>query len=274
MHAKIVRTMHSSLFLPSERLDMISILWTFLLNLQGELEIVFDSGTQPSSSEMEFHVNPRIVRVISLYIMFLFTWQRLFRISDTGIGVLFLFVATLFTVLVTRFGLDCLNEFVTQLPKNITQARNYVGHCRDNFTRYVSCPKCHYVYDLDICKIQMPDKSFQSRKCTYMKFPNHPQLAHRKKCDTVLIKTVKTSAGTTVLQPQQIFCYRKISEALQDCIKRPNFIQQCELWRSRKVQDDTLCDVYDGKVWTEFMDPDQTPFLSVPYNFALALNID
>ena len=132
MYAKIVRTMHSSLFLPSERLDMISILWTLLLNLQGELEIVFDSGTQPSSSEMEFHVNPRIVRVISLYIMFLFTWQRLFRISDTGIGVLFLFVATLFTVLVTRFGLDCLNEFVTQLPKNITQARNYVGHCRDN----------------------------------------------------------------------------------------------------------------------------------------------
>ena len=102
---------------------------------------------------------------------------------------------------------------------------------------------------------------------TYIKFPNHPQLAHRKKCDAVLMKSVKTSAGTTVLQPRQIFCYRRISEALQDCIKRPNFIQQCELWRSRKVQVGTL---YNGKVWKE---SDQTPFLSVPYNFALALNI-
>lgn len=107
-----------------------------------------------------------------------------------------------------------------------------------------------------------------------MKFPNHPQPAHRKKCDAMLMKSVKTSAGTTVLQPHQIFCYRSIIDALQDCIKRPNFVQQCELWRNRNIQQGTLSDVYDGKVWKEFMDPDQTPFLSVPYNFALALNID
>ena len=63
--------------------------------LQSELEIMFDNTNEPSS-EVEFHsyVDPMIVRVISLYIMFLFTWQRLFRISDMGIGVLFLFFAT------------------------------------------------------------------------------------------------------------------------------------------------------------------------------------
>lgn len=30
----------------------------------------------------------------------------------------------------------------------------------------------------------------------------------------------------------------------------------------------------DGRIWAEFMNPDGQPFLSLPYNFALALNID
>ena len=96
--------------------------------------------------------------------MLLFTWQTIFRISDTGMGVLFLFFATFLGLLVTMFGLSQMSEFVKHLPKTILQARKLVGHGRDNFTKYVSCPKCHYVYvyDMDICKIRMPDRSFQS----------------------------------------------------------------------------------------------------------------
>ena len=189
-------------------------------------------------------------------------------------GVLFLFFATFLGLLVTMFGLSQMSEFVKHLPKTILQARKFIGHCRDNFTKYVSCPKCHYVYDMDICKIRMSDKSFQSRKCTFVKFPNHPQRVHRKSCDTVLMKSVKTSAGTTILYPRQVFCYRSIIGALQDFVKKPNFIQQCELWRNHEVIQDTLWDVYDGRIWKEFMNPGGRPFLSVPFNFALALNVD
>ena len=32
--------------------------------------------------------------------------------------------------------------------------------------------------------------------------------------------------------------------------------------------------IYDGKVWNDFLSPSGVPFLSVPYNFALTLNVD
>lgn len=36
----------------------------------------------------------------------------------------------------------------------------------------------------------------------------------------------------------------------------------------------TMSDVYDGRIWKEFLNPKGLPFLSLPYNFALALNVD
>ena len=33
-------------------------------------------------------------------------------------------------------------------------------------------------------------------------------------------------------------------------------------------------DIYDGRIWSEFMNPMGQPFLSLPYNFAFALNVD
>ena len=88
------------------------------------------------------------------------------------------------------------------------------------------------------------------------------------------MKSVKTSAGTTVLYPYQVFCYQSLIAALQCFMRKPSFVERCELWRSRKVMQDGLCDIYDGRIWKEFMNPDGRSFLSVPYNFALALNVD
>ena len=36
----------------------------------------------------------------------------------------------------------------------------------------------------------------------------------------------------------------------------------------------TLNDIYDGQVWDDFLNPKSIAFLSLPYNFALSLNID
>ena len=73
--------------------------------------------------------------------------------------------------------------------------------------KFVSCPKCHYVYDMDICSCKMPDGMIQSRKCTFVKYPNHPMNALRNRyCNAVLMKSVKTSSGTLTLYPYQVFC--------------------------------------------------------------------
>ena len=55
---------------------------------------------------------------------------------------------------------------------------------------------------------------------------------------------------------------------------RPGFMSQCEAWRHRQKVSNTLCDIYDGKVWEEFQYVDGIPFLAASHNWALMLNID
>ena len=76
------------------------------------------------------------------------------------------------------------------------------------------------------------------------------------------------------LYPKQMFCYMSIIKSLSEMVFRPGFIDKCEEWRCRSKQDGFLSDVYDGKVWNDFLNPDGVPFLSVLFNFALTLNID
>ena len=40
------------------------------------------------------------------------------------------------------------------------------------------------------------------------------------------------------------------------------------------MQQGVLADVFDGQIWKDFMEPGGIPFLSLPYNFALTLNVD
>lgn len=52
-----------------------------------------------------------------IYIMFLFTWQSLFRVSDAGMGVLFMFFATFLGLLASGLHINALNELIALLPQ-------------------------------------------------------------------------------------------------------------------------------------------------------------
>ena len=88
------------------------------------------------------------------------------------------------------------------------------------------------------------------------------------------MKSVKTSVGTTYLYLRQLYCYSSVISALREKVSLPGFIEKCERWRNRVVHSDVYEDVYDGRMWTQFLNPDGIPFLSLPYNFALCLNVD
>ena len=109
------------------------------------------------SDEEESQPNPRDSstqnRLIQLYVMFLLMWQTLFRISDTGMNILLLFIAKFYS-LVAR-----VQNFIDQLPPNIAAARKSAGINRDDFSRCASCSKCHAVYPLDSCKVVSLDKT-------------------------------------------------------------------------------------------------------------------
>ena len=70
------------------------------------------------------------------------------------------------------------------------------------------------------------------------------------------------------MYPKQVYCFKKVTESLQDLINKRNFMENCEKWRKRSTQlpDDILGDFFEGRVWKEFQYVDVEPFLAAPNN--------
>lgn len=222
-------------------------------------EILFDEDEEnfPSTS-----TSPIVNTVLKMYVMFLLKWQSLFRVSDTAMNILLRFVAKFFSLLVMAFTIGALKDFADELPKNTTGAKKLIGNYKDNFLKYACCSRCDSIYPLKTCIVVSTDGTKCSRKCSHIEYPRHPHSSRRAPCGFQLMKCVRTSAGTTTLHARRMFCYKSLTESLKDLMKRPDFLDKCELWRTRNIDNDTLSYIYDGRVWKEFMNPDGVPFLS------------
>ena len=153
--------------------------------------------------------------------MFLFMWQALFRVSDTGMNILLLFFAKFLSFIgaVTKLNIS---TSIDQLPQTVSAAKKCIGNAVDNFSKYASCPKCHSIYPLHSCIITSTGRTKQSKLCSHVEYPNHPHAARRRPCNTPLMKVVRTSAGTTTLQARQLYCYKSLIESLRDlCHDQP-----------------------------------------------------
>ena len=127
---------------------------------------------------------------------------------------------------------------------------------------------CYSVYPVTEC---VTEDGKESKKCSYVEFPNHPHVSKRKECGAILLKKVKALSGNVSFQPNLVYCYKSLIDSLQEMLYRPNFLDMCEEWRSPPGM---YNDIYDGKMWKDFQEVNGQPFLSLPYNIALNLNID
>ena len=50
------------------------------------------------------------------------------------------------------------------------------------------------------------------KKCSFQKFPNHPQKTKQKLCGLPLVKTVELTGGKSILYPHMVYCswYRTV----------------------------------------------------------------
>ena len=85
--------------------------------------------------------------------MFIFMWPSLFRVSDNGIGMLFLFMATFFKILAKFFQTDVFDQFANTLPKTLHLPKKILGPRRDMFLKHTTCPKCKSLYNTEDCRI-------------------------------------------------------------------------------------------------------------------------
>ena len=61
---------------------------------------------------------------------------------------------------------------------------------------------------------------------------------------------------------------------IEPFFKRPGFQEKCESWRKREPLQNEYEDIYDGRVWKEFLTRTSTDFLKEKASIGLMLNVD
>ena len=165
--------------------------------------------------ELNNQSNIQYQNLIHVFLLFIFLWQSLFRISDRAISLLLSFLAKFFLLASTCLHLDLLNGLSRAFPYTLYRAKKILGRLHENFTRYVSCPLCHKLYPFDNCW-RPSENGKQSNLCSFRQYPNHLQSRMRVACGQKLLKTVRSSSGTEYLAPYKTYCFKSVTESLEE----------------------------------------------------------
>ena len=120
-------------------------------------------------------------------------------------NILFKFFLMILGLIAKLFHLPSLQSFVENLPINVSNAKKTMGTNVGNFEKFVCCPCCSAIYSLDSCIDKQSNGKTISKPCHFVHFPLHKQRQNRKPCTATLMKTVRTSAGTTALYPRMLY---------------------------------------------------------------------
>ena len=132
-------------------------------------------------------------------------------------------------------------------------------------TQYVVCPTCLSLYIYDRC-LQRRGAQMSIKSCT--------ECGVARK-HIPLLREIVTSKGSKKYYPYLVYPYVSLISSLQSLFLRPNFYNNCELWRKSYATDnESLSDVYEGLIWREFQQFDGKDFLNAKYSLGFILNID
>ena len=229
-----------------------------------------DEGVSVNATHELLSSNKEQMRVIATHIcLFVSFFQLCYKVSERGISLLLSFIrALIFWASSVVKSADFL-MLRDMLPKNVQKLCGTDRH----FTTYVVCPKCNYIYPIKQCIITHRNGTTESAKCSYVQYPNHPHRTRREKCNGMLMKKVKYGSKYKLV-PCKVYTYVSLKSSLAQLFGRPGFSQKCELWRNRSKTSNVYTDIYDGLVWEKYQAINGRPFLQVPNNLCLILNLD
>ena len=205
--------------------------------------------------------------VLSWLLIFILRLQAKYYIPDVAIQCLIRFLHILFSVL-GRYS-PVIANIASKFPRSLYYLRKQYSSGQE-FKKFVVCLKCNTIYGYQEC-IEYNGSTPVTRNCFNRHYPNR-SITY----STPLLKFVELSSGKKVLRPYKTYCYYGLKNALQKLLQLPEFVTLCEKWRSSMHDDEenTMQDIYDGKIWKEFMYYNGEAFLDRPFTFFLAMNVD
>ena len=195
-----------------------------------------------------------------------------FNLSDNCIDSILNILGYFLATIQLSICNETFSNIVHNFPRTIHKARLYANLDRDEFRKFIVCPKCCKLYTFEQSSVVRNGKK-ESKLCDHNAFPNHPQERYRQPCGASLMKTVLSADGRKQsLYPYKTFCYQSLKVALQRLLDRDSIRKAL----ARKIEENADCyyDVYDGRVWREFKDKLGNPYFNDRRNLAGIFNID
>jgi hypothetical protein len=135
----------------------------------------------------------------------------------------------------------------SNFPKSLYMACKLFG-ISDQIIKYATCKKCCKIYALKDLPIDKP------YHCTFQDFPNHPMVNLRSPCNGIITKQLLKDNKLTY-QPSLIYPIANINQQLRRLYNIKGFKESCRKWADRPDNSQMLADIYDGRVWKTFKDP-------------------
>lgn len=236
-------------------------------------EQCYNEGTDESENEEPmFNKAPTDDSLLYKYITsslcsFMTLFEATFKIPNNATIILLQYLKCLLQkIMLLVRPEDCKN---VNIPTTIHSLWKSISYQRKSFTKYAVCTECFALYPLDKCIIRI-EGQFHSKLCTNICFPDHPTPSNRSECGNELVTVTITSNGKPIITAKKLYCFKSIREYLTTFVKRRNYVQNCEAYNSRTVDDNYLSDVYDGNIWKEFK---KNGFFQLG-DLALMINVD
>ena len=236
------------------------------LHVQGMMQDLNEPILEPPHQQTKLNQVNVFLRWLCCFILY---WQVVTHVSDAAIEWLLTFLGRFLQTLNYGLNSDFLSNLMLFFPSTIYMLQNISDLKRDEFEKFVVCPKCAKLYHLDEC-LERKHGTVLPKKCTNILFP-HGKAKH---CGNKLVNKVILKNGVTKFYPLKVYCWKSIVSQLENILQRAGMTELCEHWRTRQVGESVLSDVYDGEVSKNFKWRDGSHFFSLERRYGLMLNVD
>ena len=165
-------------------------------------------------------------------------YQQRFNISDTGIEALTKFICSLLKYFK-------INE-ADMLPASMHTVKSSLG-ILTKYKKYVSCPKCHKLYNPLEIKEYKEDDQPACKRCIHVEFPNHRSMIKRSPCHEPLAELINTKEGA-LLRPLNLYPIGSIKQQLYMMYQRAGFENMLRHSSNRNVPNRIFLDIYKGDI--------------------------
>lgn len=93
----------------------------------------------------------KVNSLIFWFVYFLLIWQATCHLSDNGMAWLLRFLVSWLKVLGIEISNEVFEKIILSFPGSLYLVRQFLNFDRDNFNKFVVCPKCTKLYKYDSC---------------------------------------------------------------------------------------------------------------------------